>query len=239
MKEIKALFFFIILIFSFPIDPVVASFDKINIQLINDSHLLTDINKLRKFDTLSSFNQQGFVVSNFKILDDPEKIVVYNPNKISIFAKAVESLFEYYVPDSGSLEPQQSQFLLPSRKMERNQDKVYNAAVPKDPSKIIRPFPKGSRYVPKEFFFEYFDEYKNVKIPQYLVRNGHMAVRKQFGGLPRLLTEEDSKVKLSSENVKSMFIAHYNDYFQFDFKKQYGKNATEINPKKTECLLEE
>ena len=61
---------------------MVASFDKINIQLINDSHLLTDINKLRKFDTLSSFNQQGFVVSNSKMLDDPEKIVVYNPNKI-------------------------------------------------------------------------------------------------------------------------------------------------------------
>jgi hypothetical protein len=84
----------------------------------------------------------------------------------------------------------------------------------------------------EKFFFANFDKYKQIEIPQRLITNGHTAVRQQLALLPRLISKSDLNIKLSRKTVEPMFLSHYQDYFQFDFKKEFQVDPTNLKPKK-------
>jgi hypothetical protein len=156
----------------------------------------------------------------------------YDPSRVSIFGDAIQSLMDYYVK---VYEPLQI-------KGASNNQPLSDISLAYVPGK---PVPSRSgRYnsngngPAEEFFFASYDKYKKVYLPQQLVRNGHMAVKRQFVSLPRIVSEKDRSVKFSKTKVEPMFLAHYKNYFGFDFKANYGKSPSSLSAKKIRRKLE-
>lgn len=235
----------------FIISPVLFSFEENQVKSISNSSVVERIdpkdfrktilakNLLPSFSLSSDSENPYFKGKQYETDCNGFKIVEYDANRTSIFKQAISDLMEYYISESvEKVEIPGLPAPVGISKIKEEQDsKIQFVKVQEFRPNSNKPPRINEPYRP--FLFDNFDTYKGVSVGQNLVRNSHVALQKQSALLPRLISDADRQVNFDLDPIggENFFTEHYDDYFHFDFKRQFRKDPRKLRAKKVRRTL--